>query len=102
MKTPEKIYISSLPYLLDKDSTIIARQVKRDVFGVEYIRSDIAKEESEKLAVDFHLWILFQHYELCENEKLEFRYFHPFDPDCNTFTLNELFTEFLNNININK
>jgi hypothetical protein len=92
---PEKVYI--LQFKGDDNKFYFNHSWEdKNITGkyTEYIRADIA----EQMAKKFHSWIRKQLYQECECEEAcdILTYYHPFDPDVNTYTLDELFIEFTN------
>lgn len=55
MKTPEKIYIEDP--IVEGQSIFFGYPAQVDGEIIEYIRSDIAKAEAEKMAKEFKCWI---------------------------------------------
>jgi len=96
MKIPEKVYVRRHANF-EYDDGYEKCSKRKSLNNVEYIRADIA----EKMAKEFHTWIRTQLYQECEFEATcdILTYFNPFDPDVTIYTIDELFTEFINSRN---
>jgi hypothetical protein len=84
---PEKIYLNRREGLINFSTCIPISN------SVEYLRSDIAKAEAEKLAKDMiEWWINYCYFSVSNNYPMTFRD----DSTGNIISLDELFAEFIN------